>query len=101
MTWMPEFLTNRSDIIFTGYDIVQANIDNHRQKFAEHDWTFEAHDIVSDTIEESYDLILSRHTTQHLKTQDVIKVFRNFINSKSRFLLTTSYPAAKVCKRMC
>ena len=35
MTWMPEFLNKRDDVIFTGWDIVQSNVDNHRKKFSD------------------------------------------------------------------
>ena len=99
MVWMPEFLSNRSDIIFTGFDIVKSNIDNHKQRFNDRPWTFETHDIVTDVLNTSYDLILSRHTTQHLQTEDVVKVIRNFITSKSRFLITTNFPNIKVNER--
>ena len=43
---MPTFLSNRSDVMFTGYDIVEDNINNHRKTFRETDWKFEVHDIV-------------------------------------------------------
>ena len=93
---MPSFLSSRSDVEYTGYDIVEANINNHREKFRETDWKFEVHDIVTDPIKISYDLILSRHTTIHLQISDVVKVFRNFVDSSSKFLFTTSYPNEKV-----
>ena len=96
MTWMPSFLSSRSDVEYTGYDIVEANINNHREKFRETDWKFEVHDIVTDPIKISYDLIISRHTTMHLAISDVVKVIRNFVDSSSKFLLTTSFPNAKV-----
>ena len=54
------------------------------------------HDIVSDSLNTSYDLILSRQTTQHLKTADVLKVVQNFITSGSKYLLTSNYPEIKV-----
>ena len=54
------------------------------------------HDIVTDSLNTSYDLILSRHTTQHLKTVDVLKVVQNFITSGSKYLLTSNYPEIKV-----
>ena len=57
MTWMPSFLSSRSDVEFTGYDIVEANINNHRENFKETDWKFETHDIETDPIKISYDLI--------------------------------------------
>ena len=96
MTWMPSFLSSRSDVEYTGYDIVEANINNHREKSRDTDWKFEVHDIVTDQINISHDLIISRHTTQHLAISDVVKVIRNFVDSSSKFLLTTSFPTTKV-----
>ena len=93
---MPSFLSSRSDVEYTGYDIVEANINNHREKFRDTDWKFEVHDIVTDHIKNSYDLIISRHTTMHLQISDAVKVIRNFVDSSSKFLLTTSFPNAKV-----
>ena len=43
MTWMPTFLENRSDVDFTGYDIVQANVENHKANFADKNWKFEVY----------------------------------------------------------
>lgn len=94
MTWMPTFLANRSDVIFTGYDIVPANVEGHSQKFSGKPWNFEVHDIVSESVP-NYDIILSRHTLQHLKTGDVESVLANFLSSGSSFLLTTNFPLTK------
>ena len=93
---MPSFLSSRSDVEHTGYDIVEANINNHRERFSDTDWKFEVHDIVTDPINYSYDLIISRHTTMHLQISDAVKVIRNFVDSSSKFLLTTSFPNAEV-----
>ena len=41
MTWMESFLENRSDIEFTGYDILEDNIDNNKQQFSKTNWKFE------------------------------------------------------------
>jgi len=94
MTWMPSFLQNRTDVVFTGYDIVPNNINSHREKFSEKPWTFEVHDIVSDRIP-THDIILSRHTLQHLKTGDIQRVLANFLSSNSNFLLTTNFPKVR------
>ena len=93
---MPSFLSKRFDVEYTGYDIVEANINKHREKFRDTDWKFEVHDIVVDPIYTSYDLVISRHTTIHLNIGDVMKVIRNFVDSSSKFLLTTSYPTTNV-----
>ena len=34
-----------NDILYTGYDIVQSNIDSHIETFANATWRFEQHDI--------------------------------------------------------
>jgi len=95
MTWMPTFLGNRTDIEFTGFDIVQANIDNHKNRFARTKWNFEVHDSVVDTIPK-FDLILSRHTMMHLKLRDGAAMLRNFYNSGSSFLVATNFPEVLV-----
>ena len=41
MTWMPSFLSSRSDVEYTGYDILEANIKNHREKFRDTDWKYQ------------------------------------------------------------
>ena len=41
MNWMKHFLENRTDILFTGYDIVPANIESHRRYFSGRNWNFE------------------------------------------------------------
>jgi len=94
MAWMPTFLQNRTDVVFTGYDIVPNNVNSHKQKFAGKPWTFEVHDIVSDKIP-TQDIILSRHTLQHLKTGDIQKILANFLSSGSNFLLTTNFPKVR------
>lgn len=67
MAWMPTFLENRTDVVFTGYDIVPGNVEGHQKKFSTKPWKFEVHDIVADPIGK-YDIILSRHTLQYHST---------------------------------
>ena len=90
MTWMASYLASRTDLDFTGYDITTSNIAQHREKFSNETWKFEQHDIVTEDINESFDLIISRHTMQHLKTDDVIRTLRNFRRSGSKYLLMTT-----------
>ena len=96
---MPDFLDNRTDVEFHGYDITQTNIDKHKAKFKNKPWTFKVryelwkleknnyfkqHDIVADSIPRSFDLILSRHTMMHLYFVDVMQALNNFKNSGSK-----------------
>ena len=40
MFWMPEFLNSRSDVVFTGYDLDEGNIESNKKKFSDKPWTF-------------------------------------------------------------
>ena len=90
MNWVAGYLTTRTDVAFTGYDITTSNIAVHKEKFSNQTWKFKQHDIVTEDINESFDLILSRHTMFHLKTDDVIRSLRNFRRSGSKYLLMTT-----------
>ena len=40
MNWIPRFLNNRTDVIYTGYDITDSNIKKHKKNFIDKDWVF-------------------------------------------------------------
>ena len=40
MFWMPEFLEQRSDVKYTGYDLADGNIASNRDKHANKGWSF-------------------------------------------------------------
>ena len=40
MFWMPEFLASRSDVIFTGSDLEEGNIESNRKKVSDKLWNF-------------------------------------------------------------
>ena len=50
MNWMPTFLHGRSDIDYTGYDLLPVNIETAREKFKNETWKFETFDLVKDRI---------------------------------------------------
>ena len=96
MAWMPVFLSSRSDVDYTGMDIVPAIIDSHRKYFKNNSsMRFVIQDVVKETLNTSYDLIFTRQMTQHLTTADTISVLRNFDQSGSKFLLATTVPKLK------
>ena len=39
LTWMPTFLSGRTDVFYTGFDLLPENIENHKKNFT--DFTFE------------------------------------------------------------
>jgi hypothetical protein len=93
MMWMSRFLANRSDVEYTGVDIVPDLINSHKVTYANQTkWRFIKQDVVKTTINKSYDLIHTRHMTQHLTTSDTLRVLKHFSDSGSLFLLATTYP---------
>jgi len=92
MNWMPTFLRGRTDIDYTGYDLLPVNIETAREKFKNETWKFDTFDLVKDRIKIQFDLLINRHTAIHLGLQDNIQMFHNFYQSGSKYLLTTTYP---------
>ena len=98
LQWMSRFLQTRSDIDYTGIDIVSNVIEHHRSMFADRGWKFLNLDIVSQSINVTdYDLIMTRQMTQHLVHTDVIRILHKFSNvtmlhRRPAFLLATTYP---------
>ena len=93
MAWMPVFLSGRSDVDYTGMDIVPAIIDSHREYFKNNSsMSFVTQDVVKKKLNKSYDLIFTRQMTQHLTTVDTVSTLYHFERSGSRFLLATTAP---------
>jgi len=99
MAWMSRFLKTRSDVDYTGIDIVPDLIRHHQQKFASLGWRFYEWDVVRDGLEfsnTSFDLILCRALVQHLYFADVLRTLAHFSEAPFKFrqrvfLLTTSF----------
>ncbi|GBR74567.1 putative methyltransferase, partial [Candidatus Termititenax aidoneus] len=87
--WMQE--VNKEDIIYIGGDIVQEIIAQNKQKYAHGNISFAVLDITSDVLPQ-VDMIFCKDCLQHLSYANVRKALLNFQKSKSRYLLTTTYP---------
>ena len=97
LQWMSRFLETRSDVDYTGVDIVSNVIEHHRLTFADRGWKFLNLDIVSQSINVAdYDLIMTRMMMQHLTHTDVIRILHKFSNvttlQRPVFLLATTFP---------
>ena len=93
--WMSRFLQERTDVKYTGMDIVPSLIKNHKNAFKnDPNLSFIHQDIVETPLDQGYDLILSRHMLQHLTTSDVMKVLSHLSKSGSLYLLTTTMPVS-------
>ena len=90
LVWMKHYLQNRTDVDYTGMDIVNPLITQHTNMFSSKGWKFKHHDIVNTPLPETYDLVFSRQMTQHLGTKDTMNVLQHFSDGAS-FLLITNY----------
>ena len=92
LRWMSVFLRNRTDIEYTGMDIVPDIIEHHKKTYSDQPWTFRVHDIVAEPRPASYDLVFSRDMTQHLTNGDTLRVLHHISTSGSHFTMFTTYP---------
>lgn len=75
---------------YTGCDIVQPLITDHRRHLAGPGREFFSANIITDTLPTA-DLILCRDCFIHLPIRDIVATLRNFRDSRSTWLLTTNY----------
>ena len=96
MTWMRVVVGNRTDVDYTGMDIVPELIASHSKHYQNTPHMNFVHgDIVTRGLDRKYDLIFTRQMTQHLKTADDLRIFKHFSDSGSEFLLATEVPVVK------
>jgi hypothetical protein len=87
--WMKE--VDKSNIIYTGGDVVKKIIDANNQKYQGKSITFKVLDITKDNLPQ-VDMIFCKDCLQHLSHDSVRKALINFKKSGSKYLLVTSYP---------
>jgi len=76
------------DIEYTGADIVKLLVQTLTQKYQKPNVRFINTDVV-DTKFDCYDLVIARDILFHLSYRDISSFLNNFVESKSKFLLTT------------
>jgi len=97
LQWMSRFLQTRTDVDYTGVDIVSSVIEHHRSKYSDRPWKFLNVDIVSESIDVAdFDVIMTRMMMQHLTHGDVIHILHKFSNVTGPrkhpvFLLATTF----------
>jgi hypothetical protein len=86
--WMKEVELEVDEYI--GADIVDEVVADNAKKYADQARRFVVLDIMNDTLPAA-DLILCRDCLVHLSFRDASNVIHNFKQSKSRYLLTTTF----------
>jgi len=90
LNWFPEILSKYKDIKYTGIDIVSNLIENHKIKYPEHSFFCSELDSFNYS---KYDLIVCRDVLVHLPNEMILKIINMFRQSKTKYLLTTSFIA--------
>lgn len=85
--WFDLFLSDRPDLDYTGYDVVDAVVRQNRERYP--DRRFETLDITRE-VPEPADLIFCKDLVNHLFERDVWATLENLTASGSRLLLITS-----------
>jgi 2-polyprenyl-3-methyl-5-hydroxy-6-metoxy-1,4-benzoquinol methylase len=88
LNWMSKI--NLNNIKYHGADIVDEIIEDLRSKNQSEEKKFIHLDVTKNNVEQ-YDLILCRDLLVHLSTIDIFKVLNKFIESGSKYLLTTHF----------
>jgi hypothetical protein len=78
-------------IQYVGGDIVDRLILENNRKYKSDHIEFVPWDLTTDKITKKYDLIITRDCFVHLSFEDIKKSINNIVESKSKYLLTTSF----------
>lgn len=90
--WMKA--VNLVGIEYIGVDIVEQIIKDNQEKYIKPNIKFINSNIIEDDLPE-VDLIFCRDCLVHLTYEDIFKTLDNFKKSKSKYLLTTTFPSHK------
>lgn len=86
--WMQNI--DLSGIKYIGADIVEEIIKNNKSKYKAKNISFRKMNLIASEIPK-VDLVLVRDGLVHLSYDDVFKSLKNIYNSKSKYLLTTTF----------
>lgn len=87
--WM-QYVIRNTNVQYIGADIVKELIENNQKKYSRENIEFQKLDIIKDTIPYA-DIILCRDCLVHFSFKDISSVLKNFKQSQSKYLLTTTF----------
>ena len=93
--WMKEVAPSLDK--YTGADVVRELVDDANRRYAGGSVRFVHLDALKDRLPE-VDCILCRDMLVHFPFREILQTLRNFKSSRSRFLLTTTFPDTEVNK---
>ena len=86
--WMKEIVFNFENYI--GGDIVKKAIDENNERYSNNRIKFIEFDILNDEIPTG-DLLIVRDIIGHFPIEDGVKILKNILNSKCKYLLSTTW----------
>lgn len=96
MNWWPSILERNPSVSFYGYDVSSYIIEKNRDKFKHmNNWFFETCDASKKCNYPTADLILCRHTMQHLSISNSLSILNAMKSSGSKYICLTSHNAIK------
>jgi hypothetical protein len=99
MLWWPTVLEKHPEVEFYGYDISLLKIKENKEKFSDKpNWHFYFSDVTTRKEYPESDLLICRHTLNHLSSVDVIKAIKNLKNAKTKILALTQHPIDELNK---
>ena len=87
--WMKHVPMEKS-VHYIGIDIVPALIISNQTKYNSSQYQFLSGDITSDPLPKA-DLLFCRDCLFHLNYNDIYRVFKNFVESDNKWILTTTH----------
>ena len=90
--WMKNI--NLTKINYYGIDIVSRLIEKNKKLYSKKNIIFFNNNLIKDTLQK-VDLIICRDVLTRSSQKNNILILKNFVRSKSKYLLTTFYPETK------
>ncbi len=92
MLWWPEVLEKYPHVKFYGYDISKTKTAENAEKYRDRvNWKFDVADVTTKMDYPKCDLLICRHTLNHLSAQDVIKSMVHLKVADARLLGITQH----------
>lgn len=99
MEWWPEVLKKFPEVEFFGYDISSIKTAENIQRFSHHNnWKFYVGDVVEKADYPPCDLLICRHTLNHLSAEDVLRSIQNLTKADARMLGITHHEVDELHK---
>lgn len=89
LNWMKHLLDDL-DADYIGGDIVPPLIQSHRENYTRKNTSFIQIDLTREKFPQT-DLMICRDCLFHLSFQDTLRVLQNFVDSNTKYLLTTTH----------